>query len=184
MSSFAEREAELAAWEPTTRRDKVARALELAHLRGTPYRANPEGGPPLVDYGVFADAALDAGLPTDEEVEHTIYNLAFEPYESPDRDEIVRAVLHLFDPPDEGVHELDVMVEKMAKGWRATGTCFSCRRIWTAEADQLGYADQAVRSAHWDYLELPTQEPPVLLVGRHTATRVTVTDRRMPRAAH
>lgn len=165
------------------RRHLVAIALEQAHLRGTPYIPNPQGGPPTTDWGAFADAALDAVLPTDEQVEAAVAAIPFEPYESPDRAEIVRAVLHLLDPPDEGEHILDVHVEKGAT-WHVRGACASCRRIWEARDTVLGLADQAVRFAHRDYLEQPTGEEPVMLVGRRTHRAVVVTDRRMPRIAH
>lgn len=178
-----DRIAELEAAQPVTRREKVAIALELAHLRGLPYVPRP-GGPPETDYGVLADVALEAALPTDDEVEALVWNIPSEPYEAPDPNDIIRAFLHLLDAPDEGEHELQVDSEKLVRGWTVTGSCFSCRRIWTATDQVLGLADQAVRMAHRDYLEQPTDEEPLMLVGRRSSRSVSVTDRRMPRTAH
>jgi hypothetical protein len=178
-----DRIAQLEAAQPVTRREKVAIALELAHLRGLPYVPRPDG-PPETDYGVLADVALEAALPTDDEVEAAVMGIPMERYEATDPAEIVRAVLKLLDPPDDGEHVLDVVQEKLVRGWKVTGSCFSCRRIWTATDQVMGLADQAVRMAHRDYLEQPTDEEPLMLVGHRTSRSVSVTDRRMPRTAH
>lgn len=178
-----DRIAQLEAQQPSTRREKVAIALELAHLRGLPYVPR-ESGPPETDYGVLADVALEAALPTDEEVEAAVAGISTERYESTDPADIVRAILHLLDTPDEGDHEMRIEAEKLVRGWKVTGSCFACRRIWEATDTVAGFADQAVRFAHRDYLDLPTGEEPMLLVGHRTSRSVSVTDRRMPRTAH